>query len=71
HPAFWPDPFYDVPRVVDIDPVQVSYSIQCFKDRKVAPLQAASDAFIVDTTELSLAQVVEVIEKHIRNSGKI
>ena len=33
HPAFWPDPFYDVPRVVDIDPVQVSYSIQCFKDQ--------------------------------------
>lgn len=41
HPAFWPDPFYDVPRVVDIDPVQVSYSIQCFKDQKSAP----SDAF--------------------------
>lgn len=39
--GFWPDPFYETPRVVDLDPVQVSYHIQCFKDQKSAP----SDAF--------------------------
>lgn len=41
HPAFWPDPFYDYPQVINVDPIQVSYTIQCYKDQKSAP----SDAF--------------------------
>ena len=41
HPAFWPDPFFDTPQVVNLDPVEVSYTIACFKDQKTAP----SDAF--------------------------
>ena len=32
HPAFWPDPFYDMPQVVNLDPIQVSYTIECFSD---------------------------------------
>lgn len=41
HPGFWSDPFYDMPRVIDIDPIQVSYTIECYRDQKKAP----SDAF--------------------------
>ena len=36
------DPYYNMPpQVVNVDPVQVSYTIECFKDKKSAP----SDAF--------------------------
>ncbi len=41
YPGFWPDPFYDVPQVVNIDPTQVSYTIQCYKDQQKSP----NDAF--------------------------
>ncbi|WP_130803910.1 CC0125/CC1285 family lipoprotein [Acinetobacter ihumii] len=46
HPAFWPDPFYDMPQVVNIDPVEVAYSIRCYKDQKSAP-QDAFDAQLI------------------------
>lgn len=46
HPMFWPDPFYDVPQVVTLDPVEVSYSIECYKDAKTAP-QDAFDAYLI------------------------
>ncbi len=46
HPAFWPDPFYDVPQVVTLDPVEVSYTIECYKDTKSAP-QDAFDAYLI------------------------
>jgi hypothetical protein len=29
--GYWLDPFYDTPRIVNVDPVQISYSIECFK----------------------------------------
>lgn len=45
HPAFY-DPYYDRPQVVTIDPVQVSYTIQGFKDKKSAP-QDAFDARLI------------------------
>lgn len=38
---YWNDPFYDMPQVVTLDPVQVAYTIDCFKDKKSAP----DDAF--------------------------
>ncbi|OTG58974.1 hypothetical protein B9T29_13385 [Acinetobacter sp. ANC 3903] len=46
YPGFWPDPFYDMPRVVTIDPVQVSYTIECYKDQKKAP-DDAFDAYLI------------------------
>ncbi|RKG29581.1 CC0125/CC1285 family lipoprotein [Acinetobacter tianfuensis] len=46
HPAFWPDPFYDMPQVVTLDPVQVSYTIECYKNQKTAP-QDAFDARLI------------------------
>ena len=46
YPGFWPDPFYDMPHVVTIDPVQVSYSIECYKDQKKAP-DDAFDAYLI------------------------
>ncbi|OAL77969.1 CC0125/CC1285 family lipoprotein [Acinetobacter terrae] len=46
YPGFWPDPFYDMPRVVNIDPVQVSYTIECYKDQKKAPSDAF-DAYLI------------------------
>ena len=51
HPGFY-DPFYDMPQVVNIDPVQVSYTIQCFKDKKAAP----NDAFDAGLILQSLGQ---------------
>ena len=45
HPMFY-DPFYDVPQIVTIDPVQVSYTIACFKDKKTAP-EDAFDAQLI------------------------
>ncbi|WP_312330833.1 CC0125/CC1285 family lipoprotein [Acinetobacter variabilis] len=29
--GFWPDPFYDQPYTVTLDPAQVAYTIECFK----------------------------------------
>ncbi|AOA59709.1 CC0125/CC1285 family lipoprotein [Acinetobacter larvae] len=34
------DPFYNMPQVVTIEPTQVSYSIECYKDQKTAPKEA-------------------------------
>lgn len=51
HPAFY-DPFYDMPQVINIEPVQVSYTIQCFKDKKSAP----NDAFDARLILQSLGQ---------------
>ena len=52
YPGFWPDPFYDMPQVVTIDPVQVSYTIECYKDQKQAP----NDAFDASLILQSLGQ---------------
>ncbi|OTG64260.1 CC0125/CC1285 family lipoprotein [Acinetobacter silvestris] len=49
--AFYP-PFYDMPQVVTIDPVQVAYTIACFKDKKSAP----NDAFDARLILQSLGQ---------------
>lgn len=51
HPGFY-DPYYDMPQVVNVEPVQVSYTIQCFKDKKSAP----SDAFDARLILQSLGQ---------------
>lgn len=45
HPMFF-DPFYDVPQVVSLEPVQVAYTITCFKNQKTAP-QDAFDARLI------------------------
>ena len=46
---FWPDPFYDMPQVVTLDPTQVSYTIQCFKDQKSAPEDAFDASLILQS----------------------
>lgn len=46
------DPFYNMPQVINVDPVQVSYTIQCFKDKKFAP----NDAFDARLILQSLGQ---------------
>ncbi|WP_010112262.1 hypothetical protein [Acinetobacter sp. P8-3-8] len=46
------DPFYDIPQVVTVDPIQVSYSIECYKDKKSAP----NDAFDARLILQSLGQ---------------
>lgn len=40
YPGYWPDPFYGSPEVVDLDPIQVVYSIECY-----TPHTAPQDAF--------------------------
>ena len=49
---YWNDPFYDMPQVVTLDPVQVAYTIDCFKDKKSAP----DDAFDARLILQSLGQ---------------
>ncbi len=39
-PYYWDDPFFDMPYVVNVDPVEISYTIEMFK-QEVAP----GDAF--------------------------
>ncbi len=43
------DPFYDSPRVVNIDPVEVSYSIECYKDQKTASKDAFDASLILQS----------------------
>ncbi|MQW91845.1 hypothetical protein GFH30_00395 [Acinetobacter wanghuae] len=47
----WPDPFYDAPYSVTVDPAQVAYTIQCYKEK-----QAPSDAFDARLILQSLGQ---------------
>lgn len=51
HPMFF-DPFYDVPQVVTIDPVQVSYTISLYKDQKAAPDDAFDARLILQSLGL-------------------
>ncbi|SPL68951.1 hypothetical protein KPC_0129 [Acinetobacter stercoris] len=46
---FWNDPFYDMPEIVNIDPVQVSYTIECYKDKKSAPNEAFDATLILQS----------------------
>ncbi|MGE8540975.1 MAG: CC0125/CC1285 family lipoprotein [Acinetobacter sp.] len=49
YPGFWPDPFYDMPRVVTLDPTQVAYTIECFKNEKTAPKDAFDARLILQS----------------------
>ena len=51
-PMMWNDPFYDMPEVVNIDPVQVSYTIECYRDNQKKP----DDAFDANMILRSLGQ---------------
>lgn len=46
--GYWLDPFYDTPRVVSVDPVQISYSIECFKASE-APREAFDARLILQS----------------------
>ncbi len=39
----------DMPQVVTLDPTQVSYTIQCFKDQKSAPEDAFDASLILQS----------------------
>ena len=49
YPYYWNDPFFDIPQVVTLDPVQVSYTIECFKDQKTAPKDAFDASLILSS----------------------
>ena len=51
-PLYWHDPFFDQPRVVNLEPSQVAYTIQCFKDQHSKP----DDAFDATLILQSLGQ---------------
>ena len=38
--GYWLDPFYETPRVVNVEPIQIAYSIECYRQD-----QAPKDAF--------------------------
>lgn len=46
--GYWIDPFYDRPQVVDVDPVQISYSIECFQTQE-APREAFDARLILQS----------------------
>lgn len=52
NPYYWRDPFFDQPRLVNVDPIQVSYTIECYKDQSNQP----SDAFDATLILKSLGQ---------------
>jgi hypothetical protein len=52
HPYYWRDPFFDQARVVNLEPAQVAYSIECYKEQKSKP----SDAFDATLILQSLGQ---------------
>lgn len=72
HPAFWPDPFYDMPRVVDIDPVQVSYTIECYKDQKKAPNEAFDAHLILQSlgAKYGLSPTGQVLQPQVPTTTK-
>ena len=39
HPMYWSDPFFDMPYTVNLEPLEVSYTIQMFK-KDIAPADA-------------------------------
>ncbi|WP_347455388.1 CC0125/CC1285 family lipoprotein [Acinetobacter thermotolerans] len=51
HPYGWYDPFYDMPYRVTVEPAQVGYTIECFKQG-----QAPQDAFDARLILQSLGQ---------------
>ena len=52
NPYYWRDPFFDQPRVVNIEPAQVAYTIECYQAQKSKP----SDAFDATLILQSLGQ---------------
>lgn len=50
-PYYWPNSFYDAPYSVTVEPAQVSYTIQCFKEK-----QQPDDAFDARLILQSLGQ---------------
>lgn len=46
--GYWLDPFYDTPRLVTVDPVQISYTIECFKANE-APREAFDARLILQS----------------------
>jgi hypothetical protein len=51
YPGYWPDPFYNSTELVDIDPIQVAYTIECYR-----PHEAPKDAFDARLILQSLGQ---------------
>lgn len=49
HPAFWNDPFFNTPQVVNVESAQVSYTIECFEDQKSAPPDAFDAKLILQS----------------------
>lgn len=47
HGGFWNDPFYNMPQVVTLDPTEVSYTIECFKDQQKIPADAFDATLIL------------------------
>lgn len=46
--GYWLDPFYDTPRVVDVEPVQIAYTIECYKTEN-APKEAFDARLILQS----------------------
>lgn len=51
YPGYWPDPFYNSADVVNIDPIQVAYTIECYQEK-----EAPKDAFDARLILKSLGQ---------------
>lgn len=49
YPGIWSDPFYNTPQVINIDPAQVSYTIECYKNHNSAPKEAFDARLILQS----------------------
>lgn len=46
--GYWHDPFYDFPQLVNVEPTQIAYSIECFSETN-APAQAFDARLILQS----------------------
>ena len=47
YPGYWSDPFYNMPQVINVEPAQIAYTIECFKNAKSAPKDAFEASLIL------------------------
>jgi hypothetical protein len=72
YPGYWSDPFYNMPQVVNVEPAQVAYTIECFKDEKSAPKDAFDASLILKSlgSKYGLSPTGEVLPPPVNEPSK-
>lgn len=74
HSGFWPAPYpyYSAPQVVNIEPTQVAYTIECYKDQKSAPSDAFNAVLILKSlgAKYGVSETGEILQPPVPVSAK-